>query len=56
MRREAEDDRSQFVQHYKMHDKYNINKYLKEKEKYRKLNKTDKIEESISENIGQSSG
>lgn len=34
-----------------MHDKYNINRYLKEKERLRKLNKTDKIEESISENL-----
>lgn len=38
-----------------MNDKYNINRYMKEKDRLRKLNKTDKIEESISENI-QSSG
>lgn len=38
-----------------MNDKYNINRYMKEKERLRKLNKTDKMEESISENI-QSSG
>lgn len=34
-----------------MHDKYNINRYLKEKERLRKQNRTDKIEESISENL-----
>ena len=51
MRKEVEEDRADFIQQFKMNDKYNINKYMKEKERLRKLNKTDKIEESISENI-----
>ena len=55
MRKEIEEDRADFIQQFKTNDKYNINKYMKEKERLRKLNKTDKIEESISENI-QSSG
>lgn len=56
IRRDAEDDRNQFVKHYKMHDQYNLERYLKEKERLRKLNRTEKIEESISENLAQSSG
>lgn len=55
MRKDIDDDRADFIQHWKMNDKYNINRYMKEKERLRKLNKTDKMEESISENI-QSSG
>lgn len=51
MRKDIDDDRGDFIQQFKMNDKYNINRYMKEKERLRKLNKTDKMEESISENI-----
>ena len=51
MNREMANGRADFIDQYRANDQYNINRYIAEKQRLRKLNKTEAIDESISENI-----
>lgn len=51
MRAYIEEDQREFINKYKHYDQYNLDRFLKERQKLREKIGTDSIEESIRENI-----
>ena len=54
MKDEIDYEHARFTQEFKVNDKFNLNKFMQQKQKLRELNQTYGLEESIAEQIFES--